>query len=511
MGNSTEHNVYDYIIIGSGLGGLICACILSKEGYKVLVLEKNKQIGGNLQIFSRDKLIFDTGVHYIGGLNEGQNLNRYFSYLGIMKDLKLEKLKNEGFDKIFFSKQNRSFEIPQGYENFFEKLLKEFPHEAEGIRSYAQRLKNCCEKFPLFNLEDINYDLYEPDLRQSVWDALHEYFKDAHLIGILLGNQILYAGNPKSTPFYVHALTFYSYLQGAYKCLKGGNQIALLLAREIRKNKGEILKLHEVETIHIDDLGNVEYVETQNAKKFYGKNYISNIPPKKWVEKCRNFTFKKSYKKRLASKKEAISSFNIYIKLKDRCIPYSKQNYYFLEDVEGVDRLEKYEEKNWPTSFMLCQNEDPENKNWCESLSAFSYLEFSEVEKWKDSFNTVEKPGVRGEDYEKFKEEKSQLFIEKITQLFPQIKDSIESIYSSSPLTQRDYLGNERGEIYGFTKEIHDPYLNLTPPTTPIKNLHQTGQYLNMHGILGVTINAILTCSSILGKSYLVDKIKKST
>ena len=39
-------NKYDIIIIGSGLGGLQTAYILSKEGYNVCVLEKNHQFGG---------------------------------------------------------------------------------------------------------------------------------------------------------------------------------------------------------------------------------------------------------------------------------------------------------------------------------------------------------------------------------------------------------------------------------------------------------------------------------
>ena len=65
---------YDIVIIGSGIGGLICGNVLAKEGLSVCVLEKNKQIGGSLQTFSRDKTVFDSGVHYIGGLDKGQNL-----------------------------------------------------------------------------------------------------------------------------------------------------------------------------------------------------------------------------------------------------------------------------------------------------------------------------------------------------------------------------------------------------------------------------------------------------
>jgi len=35
-----KENEYDVIIIGSGIGGLICGALLSKRGYKVLVLEQ---------------------------------------------------------------------------------------------------------------------------------------------------------------------------------------------------------------------------------------------------------------------------------------------------------------------------------------------------------------------------------------------------------------------------------------------------------------------------------------
>ena len=59
---------YDVIIIGSGLGGLQCAYILAKHGYKVAIFEKESQHGGCLQIFRRKGYTFDTGMHYIGAL-----------------------------------------------------------------------------------------------------------------------------------------------------------------------------------------------------------------------------------------------------------------------------------------------------------------------------------------------------------------------------------------------------------------------------------------------------------
>ena len=40
------NNKYDVIIIGAGIGGLIAGCNLSKNGMKVLIVEKNDRVGG---------------------------------------------------------------------------------------------------------------------------------------------------------------------------------------------------------------------------------------------------------------------------------------------------------------------------------------------------------------------------------------------------------------------------------------------------------------------------------
>ena len=41
------------VIIGSGLGGLSCGLILSRNGYSVTILEQAAQPGGCLQCFTR--------------------------------------------------------------------------------------------------------------------------------------------------------------------------------------------------------------------------------------------------------------------------------------------------------------------------------------------------------------------------------------------------------------------------------------------------------------------------
>ena len=97
--------------------------------------------------------------------------------------------------------------------------------------------------------------------------------------------------------------------------------------------------------------------------------------------------------------------------------------------------------------------------------------------------------------------------MKEIEKKFPNIRECIQSIHTSTPLSYRDYIGNHRGSAYGYVKDINNPLTSFVSPKTKIKNLLLTGQSLNMHGILGVTISAVTTCSEIIGKDYLLQKI----
>ena len=57
---------YDYIVIGSGIGGLTAASLLSQRGYKVLVLEQHTICGGCCHSFTSGGYRFGTGIHYVG-------------------------------------------------------------------------------------------------------------------------------------------------------------------------------------------------------------------------------------------------------------------------------------------------------------------------------------------------------------------------------------------------------------------------------------------------------------
>ena len=146
-----------------------------------------------------------------------------------------------------------------------------------------------------------------------------------------------------------------------------------------------------------------------------------------------------------------------------------------------------------------------------DNLTVMTYMRFEEMEPWINTFNTAADKNERGQTYEAFKEQKAEVVIQELERKFPNIRDCIEAVYASTPLSYRDYIGCSKGSMYGFVKDANSPLKSFVSPRTKINNLYFTGQSLNMHGILGVTISGVVTCSEILGGEYLLNKILEAS
>ena len=499
--------IYDVVVVGSGLGGLVAANILAKEGLSVCVLEKNNQYGGNLQTFVREKSIFDTGVHYIGGLSEGQNLYRYFRYLGIYDDLILKKMDEDGYDIITFDGDQNEYKHAQGYKNFAASLTAQFPDEAKNIQKYCEAMQKTCDKFPLYNLKLGKPYYDEEELFQlPARDYINSFTSNTKLQAVLAGSNLLYAGEAGKTPFYVHALSVNSYIESSYRCVNGGSQISKLLVRKLKENGGEAYKHQEVVKFGYEDK-KITSVTTKKGKQIKGKLFISNIEPKLTLKLVGEEKFRKSYTKRVDQIESTISAFSLHIVLKPKTFPYLNKNYYHFKDHTKVWDSHSYTQQSWPESYMVSMGIKKNTDDWADQLTAITYMRYEEVAPWADTFNTVAQKNDRGQTYDEFKKAKIEQFLTELEKKFPNIRDCVQSVYTSTPLSYRDYIGCNNGSMYGYSKDVKSPLKSFISPKTRISNLFFTGQSLNMHGILGVTISGVVTSSEILGREYLLNKI----
>ncbi len=500
---------FDFVIIGSGLGGLACAYILADEGYSVCVLEKNTQLGGNLQVFSRDKNIFDTGVHYIGGLDKGQMQYQFFKYFGLIGKIKLKKMDENGYDVIRF-KDGKEYRHGQGYDKFKANLYADFPDEKQAIDTFCDKVQQICLQFPLYNLDaELNADYFsDQDFRSvNAYKYIASLTNNVRLQNVLAGSNPLYAGVRDKTPFYVHALILNSYIISAYKLVDGGSQIANVISHNIRQRGGELFKRKNVVGAHYHDDGTIKEVVLESGETVRGKNFISNVHPAVNIDLFGETKFLNAYKKRIRNLENTISSFTLHLSFHKDTFEYLNYNIYQFnrDDVwAGID----YDKETWPEGFFACTPASSKSDKYADSMSIMTYMDFSETEQWKNTHNTIAHNENRGEEYEQFKREKSERVLQAVEKVFPDIRSKIKNMYSSTPLTFRDYIGNYDGSMYGILKDNNDPLRTFINPKTKIPNLYLTGQNLIFHGILGVSIGAFVTCFNFVDRNKIIEKVK---
>jgi all-trans-retinol 13,14-reductase len=494
-------NQYDIIILGTGLGGLVCGYILSKNGFKVLLVEKNKQLGGCLQTFKRFGVKFDTGMHYIGSMEEGQILHRLFRYLNLLNDVPLSRLDENGYDILSIA--GEQYRYASGYEHFVEGLCEKFPDNRDDINEYVHQLQEIAQASPLYNLRKVEDHVFiEADyIKTSINDFIASITHNYQLQNVLAGNLPLYAGVKDKTPTYIHALINNFYIQSAWRIIGGSDAIANSLAKSIRNFGGEILNDSEVTEIVCDDT-KVTGIRLKNGNYIEANSFISNIHPQATLNLLNTNLIRKAYRTRINDLDNTIANFTLYIKFKEKATPYLNYNYFYYQQDDVWKANDRKAGAPLQSYLFMHQCAEP-NQQWAQSAEMIGYMKFEEVQKWADT--TV---GHRGNDYLDFKQATAEHYIDVLEKSFPGIRSCIESYETSTPLTYRDYTATKDGSMYGIIRDKNFPTQTLVSQRTKIPNLFLTGQNINSHGILGVTIGAALTCAEFLGLNKIIDEIE---
>jgi all-trans-retinol 13,14-reductase len=483
---------YDVVIVGSGIGGLECGFILSKKGYKVCILEQHTQIGGCLQTFRRGKSVFDTGFHYVGGLDEGQSLHKLFGYFDLL-DLPWHKLDEDAFAEVIMD--GKPFFLASGHERFVDTLAKDFPHQRKQLETYTGFLKKLGDNiFESFSLDFSNSAIFE----SSAYSFLHETIDDPLLCNILSGGSLTMELNSKKLPLYVFAQINDSFIRSTWRLKGNGSMIADKLAGQIRAAGGEIItKAKVTRLIETDNV--ISAVEYNGEEQVSGKYVISDIHPVQTlalIPESRHI--RKSYRNRISSISNTFGIFTVHLQLKESTLPYLNRNVFIYRNNNIWDH--KY---GGEISSVLVNYKTPPDGVYTNNIDVLTPMHWEEVAQWADT-----SVGKRGADYEMFKQQKAESCIRLASEKIPGLKNCIEKIYTSTPLSYRDYTGAQNGSAYGIQKDCSDTLGTIIVPQTQIPNLFLSGQNLNLHGILGVSMTSFFTCAKIVGMNNLLNDFK---
>ncbi len=493
----------DVIIIGSGLGGLASGAILAKNGYRVTVVEQAAQIGGCLQCFYRGGVKFETGMHFIGSAAPGQTLNKLMRYLEIDEEVKLSQLSTDGYDVI--SLAGERFCFATGKEAFIDTLAKRFPDQRENLEKYYDLVEKVANASTLHSLRyaettdmvNMTYQL------RSIDDVLKETITDPLLAHVLVGTLPLYAAEKSKTPFSTHAFIMDFYNQSAFRFVGGSDCLAKALANTIKRHGGDVRKHAKVTRIVCDD-SKATGVELADGSFLAGDYVVSAIHPKRTLELLDTKLIRPAFRNRINAIPQTIGGFSLYLKFKEGEVPYMNHNFYGFRNTSPWN-CENYDETSWPVGYLYMHMCHEDKATYARSGVILSYMKFQDVERWKDT--TV---GHRGEAYEDFKKEKAERLLDVVSQDFPDIRKYIDTYYTATPLTYRDYTGTEEGGMYGIAKDIQKSNEYRVTQKTKVPNVLLTGQNINSHGMLGVLVGAIVTCSEFLTSKTIYQQIIES-
>lgn len=486
---------YDVVIIGSGLGGLACGSMLSREGMSVCVLEQHSVVGGCLQSFRRHGRLLDTGMHYVGSMAPGQTLNQYFKYFGVLDRLRLRALDDDAFDVIRLG--GRSFAHASTYQRFVERLAEEFPYERKGLERYCQGIRRVGQMITPDVLRTgriASGGMEEQGV--AAYDYIAECIADPLLRNVVAGGTMLYGGGRERTSLYEYAMINHSNIEGAYAFDGGSQHVADALADVIRERGGEVRVGARVERICLQG-GRVQGVELLSGERIESRYVISSAHPALTYDMLEDRSaVRESHVRRIRSLENSCGMFTVSLLLRRGEVEMRNRNDYIYahEDVwRPVSAME--------TEAVMVSRQRGEDGG-CDVVTLLAPMPASRTEQWRET--SVMR---RGEEYEAFKRQQAERMIAFVE---PYISDEVhaaEHVVTATSLTYRDYTLSPDGSAYGIVKDCRNPMLTHIPARTKVENLLLTGQSLNVHGALGVAVTSAVTCSVILGEEYLAKKI----
>ena len=495
------------VIIGAGLGGLSCGAVLSRYGYRVTVIEQDNKAGGCLQTFVRDGIKFETGMHFIGSARRGELLDSLLRFLDIRDNLELRELNRDGYDVITYKGQD--FPFKSGKEAFVEGLAEFFPSQKDNIARYIDTVykASAASSVDSFNPEramDTNDAIWH---MRSVDSVINELVGDNDLSQILAGNQPLYAGVKGRTPFALHAFITSFYNRSAWRIAGGSDRIAQLLVDRITANGGSVMtgcKALEIVCNETEACG-VRYIGRNSQEGVLDADYvISTIHPSITVGMVHSSLFRPAFRKRIQEMPDTIGVFELYLKFKTDTVPYMNCNRFVYRggSIWGCD---SYTDEDWPRGYLYMHQYPQVDSRYADAGVILAYMHYDELAQWSKTHT-----GRRGDDYTEFKKRKAEKLIAVAAQQFPEFSNGLESYWTSTPLTYRDYTGAVGGGLYGIAKDVELGLSGRVSYRTRIRNLLMAGQSVNSHGILGVLVGSFVVCDSILGNGTLYNDIIRS-
>lgn len=441
---------YDVVIIGAGIGGLVCGCYLAKEGLKVLIIEQHNKAGGYCTSFERKGYRFDVGVHYLGSFKRGV-LRKILDELNI----KLEVNKIDPCDKIIMP-DNITYVRPDPSDTLRE-FKKSFPKESKNI-----------DRFFDFILKNSAYSFYRKTKNSTFSELLNGFFKDYRIkatINVLLGN----VGMSAKIAAAASSIVFFReyILDGGYYPIGGMQAFPNALVKKYYSFGGHMHLFKRVKKIITKN--KYKKIILSDGKKIISNIVVSNVDATETFEHLLDVKSKES--SRIGHLIPSPSMFLVYLGLNVNLSSMlkDKANIWYFTTYD-VDKVYSYMSNNVVKNklqFILCSFPSSHDTNLDDINRSTAIIFILAPFKTKLFWN-------------KYKDELAEKMINKLSELIKNISSYIEVKVYATPFTFYKYTSNRNGSFVGWLSNLKQSNLFFLPQKTSIDKLYLVGHWSSM-------------------------------
>lgn len=433
------------IVIGAGLGGLSAAAALSMKGYQVHLIEAHDKVGGFATNYKRGKYRMESGIHLLAGDHVDGLHHEIFELFGLNQ--KIPKIRPPLFYKCFVN--NKAYEMPFGFEECFDYLIKTFPDSSQGLIKYFEVMQIISKQFkdhslrkPFIAANSPFFSVFYKELsfywKMSIGTFLDGIITDPDLKMVLLANVTFYHNNPHELSLVMFMISQVCYMQGGGYYIQGGSQVfSDHLKNIILQNQGQVTLKHKVHEFILKDS---KVVEVKYSKVNQTDHVLSDKADYFVMNGSRPYVFTDLIKDHNYIMQEpdlGVSANTIYFGLSKPLKQLGSTAYMqlFLQNKSNYQSLNSNKE-----SYGLIDYNFMDTKLCPDGVFCCEVIQMDQIKNWS-------------KDLQEYKQQKKN-HLENVTsfceQNFPGFKDSVIFSEVSTPRTVQRYVHTPDGVIYGY-------------------------------------------------------------
>jgi len=341
------------IIIGSGLGGMSCACYLAKNGFQVQILEKNETYGGRASVKSIDGFKFDLGpsFYWMPSIFEKffNNFNKtsedYFKLIRLDPSYRIF---NDGSGQLDIPANiEKLYKIFESFEKDSSVKLKKLIENGKFMLDISLNKFLYREYKSIFALLDKDLILQGSRLQvyKSLQSVIDSNFKDENLKKLVTWQSLFLGASPENLPALYIFMLYVDFVLGTWYPMGGISELPKAIYTLALELGVEFKFQTNVEHINTID-GVATGVKTSNET--FLADYIVANADYHFVESKLLDPEMRSYKEEYWNKRTvAPSSILIYLGINKKLNGLIHHNYFFSKTWKAhFDSL--FKKPAWP-------------------------------------------------------------------------------------------------------------------------------------------------------------------